>query len=74
MTLQEAGMFGDVITSVATVATLAYLAVQIRTANVMNVAESRRSVHNLTGDISSLIGPREFAHHIGLLQKIRNKL
>ena len=56
MTLEDGAALGEILTSIATVATLFYLAVQIRDANKLQVNESRRAVHHTTRDISAIIG------------------
>ena len=43
MTLEDAGIIGELIAAVATVATLAYLAIQIRAAAAAMKADSRRN-------------------------------
>ena len=55
MNLQDMSSMGEIVTSIATVITLFYLAIQIRAANVLQTAESRRAVHHSTGEISSII-------------------
>ena len=56
MTLEGFAAVGEIITSVATVATLAYLALQIRTANRVEMVQSRRAVHERTGSIATALG------------------
>ncbi len=51
MTIQELGSLGELIAAVATVATLIYLAIQIRSNTVVAKAEARRSVRGLASPV-----------------------
>ena len=56
MTLEEFGIIGEIAASVATVITLAYLAIQIRTSNKVQLTESRRAVQSMASEFSAVIG------------------
>ena len=49
MTIEQFGSIGEVIGALATVATLAYLAIQIRRSNLLTTVESNRFMQNATG-------------------------
>ena len=49
MTIEQFGSIGEVIGALATVATLAYLAIQIRRSNLLSTVESNRFIQNKTG-------------------------
>ncbi len=49
MTIEQFGSIGEVIGALATVATLAYLAIQIRRSNLLTTVESNRFMANATG-------------------------
>ncbi len=56
MNWEAIGAIGEILGAIAVVSTLFYLAMQIRAANAVQVAESRRSVHTETGVLASIVG------------------
>jgi hypothetical protein len=51
VTIQDYGSIGEIVGAVATVATLAYLAVQIRRSNIIATIESRRATTSINSGI-----------------------
>lgn len=56
MNFQDYGTIAEIVTSIATVATLLYLALQIRTASNAQVSQSRRAVHDRTAVLANTLG------------------
>ena len=56
MTLDHATSFAEIAAAIATVVTLAYLALQIRENTVAQKADARRATQSITSDYSSVIG------------------
>ena len=62
MTIQDLGSIGEVVGALATVATLGYLALQIRANTRATLAEARRTtLHHRTSGYSELIANEDFA-------------
>ncbi len=62
MTIQDLGSIGEVIGALATVATLAYLAIQIRANTRATLAEARRTtLHHRTSGLSEIIANESVA-------------
>jgi len=62
VTIQDLGSIGEVIGALATVATLAYLAMQIRANTRATLAEARRTtLHHRTSGLSELIANEDVA-------------
>ena len=55
MTIEQLGSLGELIAAIATVATLIYLALQIRASTKISRAESRRTTTSQSSEFSSLI-------------------
>ena len=55
MTIQDWGSLGELIAAVATVATLIYLALQIRANTIVSKAEARRATRVAAGGVSLAI-------------------
>ena len=64
MTLEAMATIGEIVTSVATVLTLAYLALQIKTSNRVEMVQSRRAVHERTGNIATALGTDKQAANV----------
>ncbi len=57
MTIQDLGSLGELIAAIATVATLIYLAIQIRASNRLARAEASRTPNSDLNSINSAFGP-----------------
>jgi len=62
MPLSEITSFAEIAAALATVATLVYLSVQIRTNTTVQKAEARRAVQAITNDYSALIAQDKMLH------------
>ena len=56
MTFQDYGVVAEILASVATVMTLIYLTIQIRTASRAKNSQSRRAVHDRTAVLANTLG------------------
>ena len=56
MGLNEVTNFSEIAAAIATIITLVYLAIQIRSNTVVQKAEARRAIQAITSDYSSIIG------------------
>ena len=61
MTIQDLGSIGELVAAIATVATLGYLAVQIRSATRAMLLESHRSAHSLDNTLTVIADNGELA-------------
>lgn len=68
MTLEDLGNVGELIAAVATVATLIYLSIQIRTSNRLARAEASRSPNSDLNALNAAFGT--YPSHISAMRKV----